>query len=689
MLTLLRSYKKEYLAKDLLSAFVIAAVSIPISMGYAQIAGLPPVYGLYGSLLPVLLFGLVSSSRQFIFGVDAAPAAMVGALLASLGIASGSQEAAALVPVYSFYTACWLTLFALLKAGKVVDYISQPVMGGFISGICCEIILIQIPKLMGGSPGHGDIITLFEHIAHTAQQLNPLSLTMGLAALLVLLLGKKFCPRFPMAIVIMALGAASELLFQVSDCGVPLLAAVAAGLPRFILPDFLAISIRDGLGSTLSIAVVIMAETLLAEHSQAQKTDLHIRDNREITAFALGNFASAFCGCCPVNGSVSRSSMNEQLGGRTQLVSIAAALLMALVLLFATDFIQYLPVPVLTAIVISALMGAVETHLAKKLWRVSRKELAIFLAAMAGVLFFGTIYGVIIGIVLSFVDVLIRAAQPRRSFLGSVPGRVGYYSLDRMSGAKPLDHTIIYRFSGSLFFANYNLLREDILNALQPDTKVVIIDAGGVGSVDFTAAEQLVLLHKKLRDRGIHFYITEHIGVINDELRQYGAASLIEDGVVRRTTTLALLDAGVQGIRPLHPGLTQGETIRQLQEFEWAYGSEAEHHMQVYVQQIMDRLRQADPERRQALLDELLHRGLHLSLLDSDDLVLHLESRAEDLSRLLGLSKESILNMLETEHRMLLEQVRRHHPEVLGYIREHIHEVKEQLELNENEFLMP
>ena len=230
-------YKKEYLPKDLLAGFVIAAVSIPISMGYAQIAGLSPVYGLYGSLIPVLLFGLLSSSRQFIFGVDAAPAAMVGALLTSLGVASGSADAAALVPVYSFYTACWLALFALLKAGKVVDYISQPVMGGFISGICCEIILMQVPKLMGGSPGHGDLLSLLDHIFHTALGLNPLALGMGLAALSILLLAKKFCPRFPMAIVIMVLGALSELLFHVSSHGVPLLAAVEPGLPKFILPD--------------------------------------------------------------------------------------------------------------------------------------------------------------------------------------------------------------------------------------------------------------------------------------------------------------------------------------------------------------------------------------------------------------------------------------------------------------------
>ena len=151
----LRNYKKENLGKDILAGLIIMAVSIPISMGYAQIAGLPAVYGLYGSVLPILFFAVFSTSPQFIFGVDAAPAAMVGAILSSLGVTLGSEEAVSLVPVLTFYTALWLLLFAALRAGKVLNFISTPVMGGFISGICCTIILMQAPKLLGASAGTG------------------------------------------------------------------------------------------------------------------------------------------------------------------------------------------------------------------------------------------------------------------------------------------------------------------------------------------------------------------------------------------------------------------------------------------------------------------------------------------------------------------------------------------------------
>lgn len=333
VLTTLQGYKKENLPKDLLSGVVIAAVSIPISMGYAQIAGLPAVYGLYGSVLPVLLFALFSTSPQFIFGVDAAPAAMVGAVLSSLGVALGSGEAVALVPVLTFYTALWLLLFAALRAGKVLNFISTPVMGGFISGICCTIILMQTPKLLGGTAGTGELPELTRHLIAACGEIHWLSLALGLAALGILLAGKRLFPKFPMAIAIMALGAVCSVALDLPTRGVATLAAVEPGLPPLRLPDLRLLSPAQALGSTLPVAVVIMAETLLAENSFALRGDYTLRDNREILTFSLSNFAACLVGCCPVNGSVSRSSMNEQYGGRTQAVSLIAAAVMSCMLL--------------------------------------------------------------------------------------------------------------------------------------------------------------------------------------------------------------------------------------------------------------------------------------------------------------------------------------------------------------------
>lgn len=187
----LRNYNKKNLGKDILAGLIIMAVSIPISMGYAQISGLPAVYGLYGSVFPILLFALFSTSPQFIFGVDAAPAALIGSALAGLNITAGSAEALAAVPMLTFFVALWLLIFSLLKAGKLVNYISAPVMGGFITGICTTIILMQVPKLMGGTAGIGEFLELAEHIAGTAKTMNLPSVMLGVVSLAILLIAKK------------------------------------------------------------------------------------------------------------------------------------------------------------------------------------------------------------------------------------------------------------------------------------------------------------------------------------------------------------------------------------------------------------------------------------------------------------------------------------------------------------------
>ena len=343
----LKNYKKEYLTGDIFAGIIVAAMTIPISMGYAQIAGLPEVYGLYGSILPLLFFAAFTTSGQFIFGVDAAPAAIAGSMLVTLGISSGSKEALAIIPVLALFTGLWLLLFYFLKAGKVLSYISTPVMGGFISGIAVTIILMQIPKLLGSSAGHGELFELVVKLVKACRQINVLSLLLGASTLAIILTAKKFCPRFPMAIVMMFAGAGAEKLFGLSKYGVKLLPQVSPGLPEIAVPGLIAVDFTQVLGTSLTIAVVVMAETLLAENNFAFKNGYKIDENQEILSCAMGNIASAFTGSCPVNGSVSRTAMGEQFRGRTQLMSIVAALSIVLVLIFTTGFIGFLPVPFL------------------------------------------------------------------------------------------------------------------------------------------------------------------------------------------------------------------------------------------------------------------------------------------------------------------------------------------------------
>lgn len=677
----LRNYDKRNLGKDILAGLIIMAVSIPISMGYAQIAGLPAVYGLYGSVFPILIFALFSTSPQFIFGVDAAPAALIGSALAGLNITSGSTEALAVVPMLTFFVALWLLIFSFLKAGKLVNYISAPVMGGFITGICSTIILMQVPKLMGGTAGVGEFPELAEHIAETAKNINVPAVILGVIALAILLISKKIIPKFPMAVVLMVIGAVLTAVLPLRDWGIQTLAAVEPGLPKWSLPDFSAVPLKEAVTISLSVAVVIMAETLLAENSFAQKNRYQINDNQEIMAFSLGNFAAAFTGCCPINGSVSRTAMGEQYQAKTQLTGLVAGGSMIILLLCCTGFIGYLPIPVLTAIVISALLGATEFELVPRLWKVSRTECFIFLGAFFGVLFLGTINGVLIGIILSFTEMIIRTAKPATCFLGIQPGHKHFRALKEGQQIHPISGVVIYRFSSNLFFANISVLQREIEAALKEDTKAVILDASGIGSMDITAADRLNLLSESLKEKGIRFYITEHISGLNTQMRKLGLGHLIENGNVRRTIHIALKDMGYNRPYPLEGGVENTERSASLkradnrvQEFVWAFGADAEAEMERQI------IRQIEHLKETKDVEGLLHGSWsHMDEWDMDEWLEHLEEHLKEIVSISGKDEHVLALRIEQHRQEIHERIAKEHPELAERFRERRHVLDEHL----------
>ena len=520
-----------------------------------------------------------------------------------------------------------------------------------------------------------------------------------------------------MAVVIMALGMVSTLVFHVDHYGVALLSKVEPGLPKFIIPSVFHVDLKHAAGRGLMIAVVVMAETLLSENNFASKNGYKIDDNKEILACAAGNIISAFTGSCPVNGSISRTSMNEQFGGKTQAVSITAAISMVMVLLFAARFIGYLPVPVLTASVISALMNVVEWHLAVRLFKVSRIEFYIFVAACMAVLFLGTIYGVIIGIILSFVAVVIRETNPPRAFLGGIPGRDGFYDLDKNHYAHPIEHTMIYRFNANLFFANSKLFQEDIENNLKEDTKTVIVDAGTITSIDITAADTILMLKQNLEKKGIAFYITEHMQALNTQFRNLEMGGLIEEGCIRRTITAALLDSGLQkpfplegipanlqesleelrdhaGKLPDHKHNTEkieklkkalwlhtlpAEEENTLEEFAWAFGEDTVNEIEKRVHRVIANLHHW-PE-----IKEISEKGLskqmqawhNLGAIDEDEVLRRMELHLDELSANLeeDKNKQLIFQMIEKRRHHLEIELKQENPEIwekLVESREHL-----------------
>ena len=566
---------------------------------------------------------------------------------------------AALNYITDFGTFYWSLASFLLhyKSRSDCKLYINPVMGGFISGISLTIIFMQIPKLMGSSAGSGEIIELAEHIYAAGQDFHGLSLGLGLGTLLIIRICKKWIPKFPIAILIMAAGVVSTVYFHVDAKGVALLDSVGTGLPPFFIPDFSQVDLTQAVGRGLMISLVVMAETLLAENNFAFRNGYNLNDRQEILACAAGNVASAFVGSCPVNGSISRTSMNEQYGGHSQVVSIAAGITMAILLLFFTGFIGYLPIPVLTAIVISALMDVVEVHLCIRLFRLSKQDFSIFMAACISVLFLGTIYGVLIGVLLSFFAVITKSANPTRSFLGVIPGKDGYYDLIRNVHAYPIKGVVMYQFNENLFFANVKILQEDLEDAVSPDTQVVIIDARAINNIDITAADRLAELSSRLTDLGIHFYITEHTEKLNQQMRQLGVEHLIREGHVRRTILAALHDADIYAPYELDIPDSEKESVKlnltflpaededTLEEFAWAYGNQVVEEMEHEVHHILNHIHGLKD------IEEILENGLvdhlenwhSLGAFDEDELLRRIELHLDELSQALAENQPLVL----------------------------------------------
>ena len=652
----MRKYNRKNLMKDVIAGMIIMAVSIPISMGYAQIAGLPAVYGLYGSVFPIILFAVFSTSPQFIFGVDAAPAALIGSALLGMGIESGSKEALEVVPVLTFFVAVWLFAFYLMHAGKLVNYISAPVMGGFISGICMTIILMQVPKLLGGTAGTGELPELLEHILETAGRINFPSLMLGLISLAILLAVKKVAPKFPMAVVLMAAGAVLTVVLPMEEWGIRTLEAVKPGLPQWKIPDLALLPLNQVITVSLSVAVVIMAETLLAENNFAQKNGYRINDDQELLAFAAGNLVAALTGCCPINGSVSRTAMGEQYQGKTQLMSIVAGASMLILL---------------------------EFKLAAKLWKVSRTECLIFWSAFVGVLLLGTINGVLIGIILSFSEMVIRSSKPARCFVGIQPGHRHFRDLAEGSQIHAVEGVLVYRFSSNLFFANVNILQQDIEAELEKKkgTKAVILDASGIGSIDITAADRLAILYEVLKEQGIRFYITEHIADLNEQMRKLGLGYLISEGCVRRTIHIALKDMGINRPYPLEGGVDNEERSasrkrvdNRVQEFVWAFGSESETEIEKQI------LRQIEQLKKSGDVENLLHGSWsHMEAMDEDEWLEHLEEHLKEIVNISGKDEKTLAARLEEHRREVHDRIAKEHPELAERFRERRHHLDQHL----------
>ena len=566
---------RKALTGDLLTGVVIALLSVPLSMGYAQVAGLPPQYGLYGSLIPVLAYALLTSSPRFVFGVDAAPAALVAALVPELGVAAGGEEAVSTVAAITLLTSFWLFLFWTVRGGRFAQFVSEPVLGGCVTGISSIVILSQVPKLFGGATTGGRAPALIAQILRELSGFHPLSFVLGFATIAAILIGRRYT-KMSLSVVAMGIGIVLQTAFHLDRYGVALAGPVPTGLP-LIRPFSFAhlVHHKEAIAvDTLAIALVIAAETLVATKDRGRKYREPIDNQRELLAYAVGNFTAALFGSSPVTGSLSRTNRANYLGVSSQWMSISAFVVTTLVLLFGAPLLSYLPVPVMTGIVISSLCTILEFSLAASFWKLDRPSFFIFAAAF-GAEMLGLAEGVLVGVVLSFAAFTMRATAQPSYFLGCMEGHDGFFDLSQTPHARPIEQTVIYQFNGPLFFATIDGFEQDLRGALRDDTALVVVT--GVSSVDLFAAERLEHFYKELRERDILFFLAGHAAAVNQQLIDYGAEELIQQGAVRQRLTQALIAGGMTPPYPLESGgqehWSRGNAA--LENFSWAYGTQA------------------------------------------------------------------------------------------------------------------
>lgn len=564
---------RKNLLNDLWIGFVIALLSIPLSMGYAQVAGLPPQYGLYGSLFPVLIFGLITTSPRMVLGVDAAPAALVGTLLAHLGIAKGSAAATAAVPMITLLSAIWLFLFWALRGGRFARFIAEPVLGGCVTGIASIVILTQLPQLFGGATTSGRAPTLLLHLYHELNVFHPLSFLLGTATVAAILLGRKHS-RSSVSVISMIVGILLSAVFHLDRYGVALLGTLPSGIPEpaFHSTSTLAGHESDILIDTLAIALVIASETLVSTREIGHKYEDRIDNQRELLAYAASNIAAALFGSSPVSGSISRTNRANHLGVKSQWMSVAAFAVTGTVLLFAVPLLRYLPVPILTGIAVASLITMLEFSMAAHLWKIDRPRCFIFLAAFAAEML-GLAEGVLVGVVLSFASFTMYASMQPREFLGCLEGEPGFFPLSQTMHAMPLKDTLLYQFSGELFFANIDDFIDDLDRAMHPSIRLIVVS--GLTSVDLVSAERLLELYHKLKKQNVAFFLAGHNSTVNKQLICYGAGELIHEGVVKHRYAQALAAGGLTPPYPLDasdviPGIGGSGA---LEEFTWTYGS--------------------------------------------------------------------------------------------------------------------
>jgi sulfate permease, SulP family len=503
-LALFRSYRREWLRSDLVAGVSVCVVMIPSVIAYAGLMGIPPQHGLYAALVPLLVYPFFGSSRQVIVGPDIAISLLVASAIAPVAAGNNASPAvlAALVAVLG---GLLLLLGARARIGAVADFLSKPVLVGYMTGAALILIASQLDKLFRVKLEHNDFFPRLGELATKLHQAHRPTLLLGIGILLVIVALRRIAPKVPPALAVVVLALAGSLVLQLEGQGVAVVGAFPSGLPRLALPDVNWRDIHTLLPGAVGIALLAYTEGILLARAFAAKNGYEVVPNRELAALGVANVASGLFQGFSVTGSQARTTINDTAGGKTQLASLVAAATLILFLLFLTPVIARLPTVALAVLLIYGGFTLVEFDVMVRIYRYYPGSAMLAALTTLGVLAVGVVPGILVGVAISLLALISRISNPADAVLRALPGGV-FHDLDEATSGTTIPGFIAYRFYAPLLFSNCGHFAERVRNLIAASATPVrwfVIDAQAITDIDLTAAEALKGLKQELEKQGI------------------------------------------------------------------------------------------------------------------------------------------------------------------------------------------
>ncbi|MFT0867145.1 SulP family inorganic anion transporter [Pseudomonas sp. CAM1A] len=523
-------YRREWFHADLQAGLSVAAIQIPIAIAYAQIVGLPPQYGLYACVLPMMVYALVGSSRQLMVGPDAATCAMIGGAVAPLAMGD-PQRIAELSVIVTVLVGVMLIAAGVARAGFIASFFSRPILIGYLNGIGLSLLAGQLSKVVGFKiEGDGFILSLINFFQRLGE-IHWLTLAIGLAGLGLLIWLPRRYPRLPAALVTVVVFTALAGLFGLDRFGVAILGPVPAGIPELAWPQSSLAETKSLLRDALGIATISFCSAMLTARSFAARHGYAINANHEFLALGVSNLAAGISQGFAISGADSRTAVNDMVGGKSQLVGIIAALVIALILLFFTAPMAWIPQAALGAVLLMAGWGLIDVKSLKTIRKLSRFEFWLCLLTTVGVLGLGVLPGIVFAVTLAILRLLYSIYQPTDAVLGWVPGIEGQVDVRQHKDARTVPGLLVYRFDDAILFFNADYFKMRLLEAVQnvEKTQVVLFDAEAVTSIDVSGIAALREVRDTLAAQGIHFAIARARGTFLRMLVRSGMAREMEE----------------------------------------------------------------------------------------------------------------------------------------------------------------